>query len=173
MSTRRAVFTLALLSFSAACTAGPGPALEQNKDLVRRFVRVSNARQWDSLDVLLDSAFSRHSQATPDVQVENREQMKEFLRHDSLTVPDSRVTVDRMIAEGDQVAVQATYAGTQQGAMGPFPATGKRMSLEFAAIFRVQDGVIADLWVTWDNLAALTQLGLFPPPDSTARSPGS
>ena len=172
MSTLRTGFVLALLLLSAACTAGPAPTLEQNKDLVRRFVQVSNARQWDSLDVLLAPTFSRHSQATPDVQVESRDQMLEFLRQDSLTFPDSRVTVERMIAEGDLVVVQATYAGTQQGAMGPFPATGKRVSLELAGIFRVQDGMIADLWVTWDNLAALTQLGLFPPPGSAGGSPG-
>ncbi len=96
--------------------------------------------------------------------------MKEFLKQDSASFPDSRITVGRMIAEGDLVAVQATYAGTQLGPMGPFPASGKPMTLEFAAIFRVQDGVLADLWVTWDNLAALTQLGYFPPSGSGTSS---
>ena len=48
--------------------------------------------------------------------------------------------------------------------MGPFPATGKRMESECAGIFRIDDGRIAELWVTWDNLAGLAQLGLLPPP---------
>jgi hypothetical protein len=30
--------------------------------------------------------------------------------------------------------------------------------------FRLQDGKIAEMWVTWDNVAILKQLGLFPSP---------
>jgi hypothetical protein len=33
-------------------------------------------------------------------------------------------------------------------------------------MFRIEAGNIAELWVTWDNLAGLVQLGLFPPPES-------
>ena len=46
--------------------------------------------------------------------------------------------------------------------MGPFPPSGKRLSLDFAALFRIESGKIVELWVTWDNLAALSQLGHFP-----------
>jgi predicted ester cyclase len=40
------------------------------------------------------------------------------------------------------------------------------MQLEFAAFLRVEDGRIAEMWVTWDNMAALTQLGHLPPAPS-------
>lgn len=49
--------------------------------------------------------------------------------------------------------------------MGPFPATGNEMEISFAGIHRIEDGKIAETWVTWDNLTALTQLGLWPPPE--------
>ncbi len=77
--------------------------------------------------------------------------------------PDSKVEINQMVAEDDRVAIWATYSGTQEGAMGPFPPSGKRMVLEFGAIFRVEEGKLAELWVTWDNMAALSQLGHFPP----------
>jgi hypothetical protein len=32
------------------------------------------------------------------------------------------------------------------------------------SIFRIEAGQIAELWVEWDNVAMLKQLGLFPPP---------
>ncbi len=64
--------------------------------------------------------------------------------------------------EGDLVAVWATYEGTQRGPMGPFPATGSRMQLDFAAFLRVEDGKIVEMWVTWDNAAAPAQLGHMP-----------
>jgi len=50
--------------------------------------------------------------------------------------------------------------------MGPFPPTGKRLESQIAGMFRLEAGSIAELWVTWDNLSGLAQLGLFPPPDS-------
>lgn len=32
-------------------------------------------------------------------------------------------------------------------------------------ILRIEEGKIAEIWVEWDNLNALTQLGHFPPSD--------
>lgn len=146
-----------------ACAPSPQARLEENKQLVRRFVEASNERSWDELDRMVAPEFVRHSQATPDVQVENREQFMVFLRQDAATFPDSRVTIERLVAEGDLVAFSATYSGTQEAAMGPFPPSGKRMEVDFAGIFRIEDGMLAELWVTWDNMTALTQLGHWPP----------
>jgi ketosteroid isomerase-like protein len=68
-----------------------------------------------------------------------------------------------MIAEGDFVAIRAAYLGTQTGPMGNLPATGKSVDGPFIAFFRIDSGKIAELWVEWDNVAMLTQLGLSPP----------
>jgi steroid delta-isomerase-like uncharacterized protein len=122
-----------------------------------------NERAFDALDTIVAANFVRHSQATPDLTVGNLEQFKAFLRQDAATFPDSRVTTHQLVAEGDRVAFHGTYAGTQEGPMGPFPASGKRMEIEFFGVFRIEDDRIAELWVAWDNLAALTQLGHWPP----------
>ena len=50
--------------------------------------------------------------------------------------------------------------------MGDFPATGNAVQAPFLAMFRIESGRIAELWVEWDNVAMLSQLGLFPPPES-------
>jgi steroid delta-isomerase-like uncharacterized protein len=153
---------LALPLLAAGCAA-PTTPLEANKDLVRRFVQAGNERAFDALDTIVAANFVRHSQATPDLTVGNLEQFKAFLRQDAATFPDSRVTTHQLVAEGDRVAFHGTYAGTQEGPMGPFPASGKRMEIEFFGVFRIEDDRIAELWVAWDNLAALTQLGHWPP----------
>ena len=62
------------------------------------------------------------------------------------------------------MAALATYSGTQTGPIGEFPATDKAAESTFLTIFRIEDGKIAELWVEWDNLAMLMQLGHFPPP---------
>jgi predicted ester cyclase len=69
-----------------------------------------------------------------------------------------------MVAEGDMVATYGSFTGTQDGRMGLFPPTDKEVDSKFLSIIRLEDGKIAELWVEWDNLAILTQLGHFPPP---------
>ena len=41
-----------------------------------------------------------------------------------------------------------------------------REGIDSAGVFRIEDDKIAEIWVTWDNVAGLTQLGLLPPPPS-------
>jgi steroid delta-isomerase-like uncharacterized protein len=135
---------------------------EENKVLVRRFGEAMNTRQLHLLDELVAPGFLRHCQATPEVEVRSLQEFKDFLRQDAAVFPDSIQTLQHMLAEGDLVAIWATYEGTQRGQMGPFPPSGKKMRVDFGAILRVENGKIAELWVTWDNMAALAQLGHIP-----------
>lgn len=155
----------------AACCPDSADPLATNKALVREFVDIGNARQFDRLAEVVADDFVRHSQATPGLVITNRDAFRAFMEQDILTFPDSQVSVQQSVAEGDRVAVWATYSGTQLGPMGGFPATGKRMAIEFGAVFRIEHGRIAELWVTWDNLAALAQLGLLPEPSADPSQP--
>lgn len=139
--------------------------LEDNKNLIQRFTEATNAADWDAFDELLTTDFVRHCQATPNVQVNSREEFIKLQESFLVSMPDQKITVEMLIAEGDKVAAYATYSGTLTGPMGDFPATGKSMESKFITIFRIEEDRIAEIWVEWDNLAMLTQLGLFPPPD--------
>lgn len=137
---------------------------ERNKAIVRRFVEAGNARDYDALEAIVSPVFERHCPATPDVEVRSFDDFRRFLRRDAEAMPDNRVTIDDLVAEGDRVAFWATYAGTQSGPMGPFPPSGRRVQCEFSGIFRIERDRIARLRVTWDNLSILTQLGHMQPP---------
>lgn len=143
-----------------------GTTVEENKALVRRFGEAMNSRQLDLLDDIVAPDFIRHCQATPDVHVRSLQEFKEFLRQDTAVFPDSIQTARHIVADGDLVAVWETYEGTQKGPMGPFPASGRRIQLDIAVFLRLENGKIAEIWVTWDNMAALAQLGHFPPAPS-------
>jgi predicted ester cyclase len=138
--------------------------LEENKALAHRLGEVINARRFDLLDEFVAADMKRHCEATPGVSVSNLDEFKQFLRQDAAVFPDSVQTLKHMVAEGDTVAVWATYEGTQKGQMGPFPPSGKRLRSDFAAFVRIENGKIAELWVTWDNLSGLVQLGHLPGP---------
>ncbi len=135
---------------------------EHNKTLVRRIWDAMNARQYDALDELIAHDVVRHCEATPGIEIRSLEQFKEFLRGDLSVFPDSVQSLRHVVAEGDLVAVWATYEGTQRGPMGPFPASGRRARFDFAATFRVENGKIAEWWVTWDNVTVLRALGHLP-----------
>jgi len=139
---------------------------DANKALVRAFAEAGNQNDLEAFDRLLAANFIRHCEATPEVSVTSCEDFKQFYRDTAATFPDQQMTLQSLVAEGDRVAFWGKFSGTQEGPMGPFPPTGKRMESDCAGVFRIAEGRIAELWVTWDNLAGLAQLGLLPPPDS-------
>ena len=141
-----------------------GTLEEQNKSLVRRCGEAINDHRLDLLDELVAPDFVRHCQATPWVQVRSLDDFKRFLKECRAGVPDERATPRFLIAEGDYVALYATYTGTHRGRWGPIQPTDKRFELDYSAVFRIVGGKLAEMWITWDNLAVLTQLGQWPPP---------
>jgi steroid delta-isomerase-like uncharacterized protein len=135
---------------------------EQNKAVVRRFFDAWNSRQPEAFDNLLTADVVRHCEATPGVEARSLDQIKEFLRLDTAVFPDSIQTIKLMIAEENLVAAWFTYEGTQQGPMGPLPPSGRKARFDFGAMFRIEDGKIAEWWVTWDNMTILRALGHLP-----------
>jgi len=162
----RILFILLIVCFIAYlpfATAQP----DKNKVIAQEMIDAINDKDYDILDNLIAPDIVRHCQATPSVNVRSLAEFKEFLKGDAKVFPDSHITTEILIAEGDMVAGYFTYSGTQDGAMGPFPATGKKADLKYLGILRFEDGKIAEMWVEWDNMAFLTQLGHFPPPEKT------
>jgi len=135
---------------------------DETKVLVKRFVEATNMRQLDVLDQLIAPNFVRHCQATPQLDIRSREQFKDFLRQDAAVFPDNTLTLTHLLAEGDLAAAWGTYEGTQMGQMGPFPASGKKARVDIGAVLRVENGNVAELWITWDNMTLVAQLGHLP-----------
>ena len=157
------IITPILTIFLVVCGPSSTKQLDAHKNLIQRFTAATNTANWDAFDELLTEDFGRHCQATPNVQVNSREDFKKLQESFLVSMPDQRITIEMIIAEGDKVAVYATYSGTLTGPMGEFSPTGKSVESKFISIFRIDKGLIAELWVEWDNLSMLTQLGLFPP----------
>jgi steroid delta-isomerase-like uncharacterized protein len=154
------------MCISVVATPALADALSEYKAVIQGFVAAGNNRDFDRLSRYVADDVVRHCQATPGLEVTNLGQFIAFMEADVAVCPDSRVDVQQMVAEGDRVAIWATYTGTQEGVMGPFPPSGKQMVLEFAAIFRFEESKIAEFWVIWDNMAALAQLEHYPPKET-------
>jgi len=155
------MFVLTLSAIGTfACSEERQPSSEA---VVLQMIDAVNARDFDALDNLIAADVHRYSGATPDVAVRSLADFKAFLHQDLAGVPDAVQEVNQIFSNGPMVAVHVTYKGTQSGPMGPFPPSDRQLELPFIGILRVEDGKISKIWVEWDNLNALSQLGHFPP----------
>jgi steroid delta-isomerase-like uncharacterized protein len=129
------------------------------KQTVQAFVHAINSHEWTRLDSLVAAEFVRHSIAVGNLPIRSRSDLVMYLRREFETFPDAQETILDIFAEGEKVAVRHHFRGTQLGAMDSYPATGKIMTAEYIAIYRVRNCQILEAWAEWDNLAGLRQLG--------------
>lgn len=162
MKTTAGARAVAILLIAVGCATSPSDDLAANKALVREFTEAANGADWQRLERIVAEDFARHSAATAGPPVTSRDEFIQLQKVFLDSFPDQHVRLVQLVAERDLVAALATYSGTQMGPMGDFPATGKTVQAPILAVFRIESGRIAELWVEWDNVAMLAQLGLFP-----------
>jgi steroid delta-isomerase-like uncharacterized protein len=135
---------------------------ERNKAVIRRFVEeVQNRKSEDVYWELNDPDFVNLAPLPPGITAD-REGGFAYLFGFMNAFPDSRVTIDDMIAEGDQVVTKKTFTGTHTGEFAGIPATGKPVTLQFVDIMRLRDGKIVEHWNCIDQLSFMQQIGVIP-----------
>jgi steroid delta-isomerase-like uncharacterized protein len=80
--------------------------------------------------------------------------MQDFLN----AFPNLRYTFDRFIAKGDHVIERYTATGTQQGALGDLPPSGRTATWTGINIFRIECGRIVEVWSEVDAVGRTRQL---------------
>lgn len=134
---------------------------EDNKAIVRHFdEEVYTKRNLEAVDELIAPTHVDHT--LPPGLPEGREGTKRAIGMYLAAFPDLQLTVEDQIAEGDKVVTRMTTSGTQRGAFGPIPPTGRRVSVETVDIARIADGKIVESWGLDDRLGLLQQLGIVP-----------
>lgn len=118
-------------------------------------------------DKYLADNYIRHCQAMPPELQElgDKEVFKAFVKEFIDGTTDFNETFDVIVADSDKVAYVTTMTGVQSGQWGEMPPTNKPFKVVNIIVQRFEDNKIAETWVTWDNLAMMTQLGMFPPPE--------
>jgi len=139
---------------------------QSNKATVAHRLERVSAADVDGFVDALAPGYVRHCQAMPAgmEEIHGPEAMRQWLRGNQRAFPDYEERLEHLVAEGDFVAWRSVGSGTHSGALGPFPATGRRMSIVIIGMHRFEHGKIAETWTSWDNLTVLRQLGLLPGP---------
>jgi steroid delta-isomerase-like uncharacterized protein len=136
---------------------------EESKALVQRFYDEGwNANDLDVYDELVTEDFVDH-QALPGLPP-GREGFKALNAMFRSAFPDVWVDVDALVAEGDKVAARWTSTGTHQGDLFGIPATGRKVNVSATVVYRVEDGRLAEGWISRDDVGMMRQLGVIPDP---------
>ena len=143
---------------------------EESKATMRRYLDVFEQGNIDLLDELLAPDYVNRTPATPDLPT-GPEGVKGVVTMFRSAIPDLRVIVEDMIAEGDKVAVRYTLEGTHEGELFGVPPTGQRLSIKSMTVERVSDGKIREHWRVTDNLEMMQQLGVVPEPGQEGVEP--
>jgi len=140
----------------------PDKITTANKDLVRRFYKEVYV-DWNM--ALVDEAVSPRfiSHDWPESGPTGPQAFKDYYAAIRRAVPDARYEVDDLIAEGDRVVVRWRLLGTHEGEFQGIAPTGRAITLEGIAIYRVDDGKLMERWVVSDLHGVLEQIGAASP----------
>ena len=112
-------------------------------------------------DEILTSDFVSHVNGQDMPGVEGAKQLATALR---TAFPDLRITHHEAIVSGNRVAIRWTSDATHQGDYFGVPPTGKQVHVEGLDLFHIRDGKIAEVWIVFDNLSVMQQMGAVPQP---------
>lgn len=137
---------------------------EDNKRVVRAIEEAWDSGKLDQLNDLLAPNFMNHS-GVPGMP-HDVETLKMIHGMSMGAMPDRRVEIVDMVAEGDKVVVRCHVTGTNTGG---FPwlgaeANGAKIDFEWIGIYRVEDGKAVEHWGVNDGIALLAQTGAWMPP---------
>jgi steroid delta-isomerase-like uncharacterized protein len=134
---------------------------EANRSLVRRFLEeLVGDRDPSAVERYVAADVRLHEQLGGG-GAPGRESLVAGQRALAQAVPDYRLAIEQILAEGDKVLVDWTVSGTHGGELGGIPATYRPVVIASMTTVRVEADRIVEAWQITDFLTVLQQVGLF------------
>jgi predicted ester cyclase len=140
-------------------------SLEENKDVIRRYVEAVDANEsddWSVIDDYIAEDFVAHNPPLPGVTLD-RDGMKQASEIFRKATP-GRHEIVMQVAEGDLVVSHIVGRGVHTGELLGIPATNKEVETDGIAIHRIRGGKIVEYWSVTDVARVLQQVGALPGP---------
>lgn len=135
---------------------------ETNKNIIRRL----NEEVWERGNLAIvdelcasDAIFHTNDPLTPDYG-SGPKALKQIFTLYRAAFPDTKVTLDDLIAEEDRVVTRWTARGTHKGDLLGTAPTNKQVTVTGMDIYRIVDGKIKENWGNWDTMGMMQQLGI-------------
>jgi predicted ester cyclase len=134
--------------------------------VVERLIKAINAHDLEAAarETTSDTVLT----APGDMTVKGTQAAKEYNKNWITAFPDAKIEVQKIFAQGNDVAIKAQFVGTHNGTlktpMGDVPATGRKLRGDFQEVFEVDRGLIKNAHLLFDQVQLMTQLGMAPAP---------
>jgi len=151
-------FLIPLFAISlVGCTTPQARRLAENKAVVLR----SEAELWSKgtlsvIDELYSPDFVCHFPVGPEWR--GQEGIKRAVSEHRASFPDWHERVDDIVAEGNRVVIRFTSTGTHRGEFAGLAPTGRKVTIQEVAIFRIVGGKIVEQWGMPDIHGLMEQL---------------
>jgi predicted ester cyclase len=130
----------------------PGSTAPDLGSLYRRYNARCNAHDFDTLHEFVDA----------DVEVNGARQglpaYVDGLQSVVQAFPDYRWELRHLLVDDCWVSAHFLDTGTHRGPFLGVPATGRAVTVQEFAVYRIEADRIVEVWVTADNLSLLDQL---------------
>jgi predicted ester cyclase len=127
------------------------------EDLVRRFYdQVWNKADEGAARDILSANFRFHASLGPELRGPGG--FIAYLRAVHAALGNFICTIDELIATQDRAAARMSFHGTHRGTLFGLASTGRDIRWSGAAFFKIDRGMIAELWVLGDVDAVKRQL---------------
>jgi steroid delta-isomerase-like uncharacterized protein len=124
------------------------------------FEEVWNQGREDAIDRLFAAGGVAHG--LPGGSVDGPQGFRSVFTTFRGAFPDIHIDVERMVVDGDQVAVHCRVSGTHTGATLGVPPTGKKIDFCGMVIARITGGQFQEGWNCFDFLTMYQQIGVVP-----------
>jgi C-1 hydroxylase len=131
---------------------------EKNKTLIRSYVDTWNRGDLQALSEYWAPEMVHHTRT----KAHGVEAVKGIVGSFMHAFPDLRWEINDIVAEGDRVVTRMTARGTHKGDYMGLPATGKEINCSVLGIARFAEEKIVEHWGVTDELAMMSQIGIFP-----------
>ena len=130
---------------------------EDNKAVVLRLAHAVNSGNLDAVDEVFTTDYVRHDpyDLIRDAGVQEYKQAFARIHH---AFPDAHWTVEELLEDGDRVIGRWTFRGTNTGPFFNLPPTGRVVTYPIIAIYRIENGRIAEDWHVFHALGLWQQL---------------
>ena len=124
------------------------------RTVAHAFADLMNGHDPDAIDGFVAENYINHNAYVDD----GREANRTFWRTWFTAFPDTEVTLDDVLVDGDRVAGRFTYRATFQAPFMGLPPTGQPVEMHSIDIWRVADGMAVEHWDQIDGQAFFAQL---------------
>ena len=118
-----------------------------------------------SVDVTVEKNKSLVQRYFDEMNKGNKSYLDEYLGANYIFLtafPDTKVSVEDIIAVGDKVVTRWKIRGTHSGELQGIAPTGKEVTITGIIITRVDNGKAVEEWEAFDQLGLMQQLGAIP-----------